>query len=316
MTRRSVEELWNGLAKRLRFSLCCAYPLDVLSNDAEGAAFNRVCAEHSRVIPAESYTALPGPDERLSHVSHLQQKAKILETETAVRAENEYALIRVEDNGIGIPAGFLPRVFDLFAQGESGSDRSRGGLGIGLTLVQRLVELHGGTVEAASEGYGRGSVFSVRLARIAEQESTMVFANPAANSDAARRILIIEDQDDAREALRTALGLLGHETFESQGGQNSVELALALQPDVALIDIGLPDLDGYELARRIRSASQGHNILLIALTGYDQMDDRRRAYEAGFDMHLVKPLDLGQLTGILSTARRSTTAAGVESARA
>jgi PAS domain S-box-containing protein len=581
-----LEELWNVLTKKLPVSLCCAYPLDLLSNDAEGADFNKVCTEHSRVIPAESYTALRNPDDRLRLVSRLQLRAKVLEAKTANRrtagqslqlcereltdflenaaegvhqlgpdgkilwanrsqlkllgyraeeyvgrrvadfyvqpelfdkfwrtlmsdgiihdfatdlrckdglarhvfinssglwqdgkflytrcfirdvtervqlenelrkkvaelaeadrrkneflamlghelrnprgavstaaqvlewtdsdlqatrartilirqtahlarivddlldvarvtsgrialskqptnlaecitecvttlrcarrlddgevrvelepvwvdgdparltqiatnlllnavkytpeprkivvrakAENGHVDFQVEDNGVGIPADFLPRVFDLFTKGAAGAD-SQGGLGIGLTLVRRLVELHDGTVTAASEGSGRGSVFTVRLPRIAAPQSTAVVANAAANPVAPRRILIIEDQDDARESLSATLELLGHHTFESRGGQGSVELALELQPDVALIDIGLPGLNGYELARQIRSAPAGRNMLLIALTGYGQADDRRRALESGFEMHLVKPLDLDHLGEILSATRR------------
>jgi PAS domain S-box-containing protein len=227
----------------------------------------------------------------------------------SARPDGEHALIRVEDNGTGISAEFLPRVFELFAQSESEPDRSRGGLGIGLTLVRRLVELHGGTVEAASEGYGRGSVFTVRIPRLAAPQPKSSAANASAKPVTSRRILIIEDQDDGREALRTMLGVLGHETFESCGGQEAVNLALTLKPDVALIDIGLPGLDGYELARRIRFQRGGRRILLVALTGYGQFEDRSRAYEAGFDVHLVKPLDLEQFSKILSTSEPGMTMA-------
>ncbi|MEA2627146.1 MAG: hypothetical protein QOD06_3191 [Candidatus Binatota bacterium] len=209
------------------------------------------------------------------------------------------ALITIEDDGIGIPAEILPRIFDVFAQGEQPIDRSRGGLGLGLTLVRRLAELHGGSVHAESEGPGRGSRFTVRLPLRGPAPAPRG-APPPASATAPRRILVIEDHADAREALRSLLELAGHRVEAVGEGERGVELALSSRPDVALVDIGLPGIDGYEVARRIRSAEGPAPIFLVALTGYGQPFDRRHAFEAGFDRHLVKPLDYDELTRILA----------------
>jgi CheY-like chemotaxis protein len=209
----------------------------------------------------------------------------------------------VEDSGVGISPELLPRIFDLFVQGEREPDRAQGGLGVGLTLVRRLTELHGGRVEAASEGPGRGSVFTLRLPLAAAPLATATSLGGSMTSSVPRRVLMIEDYADARDSLRALLELSGHEVREAADGPTGVELALRLQPDVVLIDIGLPGLDGYDVARRIRSAPQGHRMVLAAVTGYGQPEDRRRAEEAGFDAHLVKPVDPDQLTELLATRR-------------
>jgi signal transduction histidine kinase/ActR/RegA family two-component response regulator len=217
----------------------------------------------------------------------------------SIGSESDKAVVRVEDDGDGIPPELLPRVFELFVQGDRLSDRHPGGLGLGLTLVRRLAQLHNGTVEAHSDGRGRGSTFTVLIPRIEHaQENTARPITPV-RSQLRRRILIIEDNDDAREALREALELAGHKIFEAGSGASGVESALANRPDVALIDIGLPGFDGYEVARRIRSASEAQGMRLIALTGYGSPEDRRKAEQAGFDTHLVKPLDFDELSELL-----------------
>ncbi len=219
--------------------------------------------------------------------------------------ENDRAIFRIEDNGVGIAADLMPRIFDLFVQDKRGLDRSNGGLGIGLTLAKRLVELHGGTVEAASPGRGRGSTFIVRLPRLAaapQPPKPDAARNPSAVS---RRILVVEDNSDARESLRTILELAGHQTYEAADGLDGVERALELRPDIALIDIGLPGLDGYAVARQIRSSLPGGRIFLIALTGYGQPHDRRMAQEAGFDAHIVKPVDFANLSDTIAKADRA-----------
>ena len=218
----------------------------------------------------------------------------------SIRSENDLAVIRVEDDGEGIAADLLPRVFDLFVQGNRLSDRHPGGLGLGLTLVRRLSELHGGTVEARSEGPGRGSAFTVLIPRVEMVPEKTVSRITPVRSKLGRRILIVEDNVDAREALREALEMSGHEILEAGSGASGVESALANRPGVALIDIGLPEFDGYEVARRIRSGLGGQGMLLIALTGYGSPEDRRRAEQAGFDTHLVKPLDFDQLDDLLT----------------
>jgi CheY-like chemotaxis protein len=211
----------------------------------------------------------------------------------------------VKDDGAGISADLLPRIFDLFVQGDRQSDRQPGGLGIGLTLVKRLAELHNGTVEAHSGGPGQGSTFTVLIPRIEPVPEAATSPNAPARADLSqrnRRILIVEDNADAREALREALEQAGHEIFEAASGSTGVESALANRPDVALIDIGLPEFDGYEVARRIRSTSEVRGMMLVALTGYGTPEDRQRAVQAGFDAHLVKPLNFDQLADLL-TAR-------------
>jgi two-component system, sensor histidine kinase len=211
-----------------------------------------------------------------------------------VTADGSDAVLRVEDSGIGLPPALLPRVFDLFVQGDRGVERATGGLGIGLTLVRRLVELHGGNVQAASEGVDRGSVFTVRLPLVPAPAAPAPL--PAADGPAAARtVLLVEDNEDAREMLRYLLKLSGHEVYEAADGLDGLAAAAAVRPDVAIVDVGLPGLDGYEVARRIRLAPHGDRLTLIALTGYGQPEDRQRALEAGFDHFLVKPVDPEQL---------------------
>jgi PAS domain S-box-containing protein len=215
-------------------------------------------------------------------------------------AEGPRALLRVEDDGVGIAKDVLPLIFGLFIQGERTVDRAQGGLGIGLTLVRTLVELHGGTVTAESPGAGLGSVFTVRLPRI--EISTHVDRDERPRRAIRRRVLIVEDNDDAREMLKVLLEHEGHEVFEATDGTEGVRAASRLHPDLALVDLGLPILDGYEVARFIRR--QDHQPQrLVALTGYGQSADRKRALEAGFDDHLVKPVDPDRLAELLQHLR-------------
>jgi signal transduction histidine kinase len=206
----------------------------------------------------------------------------------ALRAVDGEAVLRVRDSGVGIPAEMLPRVFDSFVQGPRRPGGGPGGLGLGLTLVRRITELHGGTVEATSEGADCGSTFTVRLPTVAAPTPASPPAAPAGNGRR-RRIVIVEDNADAREMLHFALELSGHEVHEAHDGPSGLATILRLRPDVALVDVGLPELDGYEIARQVRKTA-GTTIRLIALTGYGQPDDRRHALEAGFDAHLVKPV--------------------------
>ncbi|MDE2264099.1 MAG: response regulator [Gammaproteobacteria bacterium] len=237
----------------------------------------------------------------------------------AVRQED--VEIRVRDNGIGISPEMLPHVFELFTQLDRTGCRTQGGLGIGLALVQRLVQMHGGEVAAASEGPGKGSEFVIRLpllrdeaepleaqpqttAQAAPSQSGMAaVATPLLSAGAARmarRILIADDNNDALESLATLLQLSGHEVFTATNGGTALQSAERHQPEVALLDIGMPMLDGYEVAKRIRAQPWGQRITLVALTGWGQDSDRRRSREAGFDSHLVKPLDLEILTDLLA----------------
>lgn len=216
-----------------------------------------------------------------------------------VAVEGSDAVLRVEDNGFGIAAELLPRVFDLFVQGERTLDRAQGGLGIGLTLVRRLVELHGGTVAAASEGPGRGSVFTVRLPKISMPMSDQPTAPPGHCAGLSRRVLVIEDNQDAREMFRIMLELAGHEVLEAGDGLTGLEVLKAQRPDIAVIDVGLPGLNGYEIARRFRAEPGSSEVVLVALTGYGTPDARERSRQAGFDHHLLKPVNAQALQEIL-----------------
>jgi CheY-like chemotaxis protein/anti-sigma regulatory factor (Ser/Thr protein kinase) len=208
------------------------------------------------------------------------------------------AALRVEDDGMGIAPDLLPRVFDLFFQGNPPPDRLQGGLGIGLTLVKRLAELHGGSVEAQSGGHGTGTTVTVRFPAIAAPgKETEPRSAPGGTP---RRILIVEDNDDAREMLRTLLELWHHTVREATDGPSGIEAALRFQPDVAIIDVGLPGLDGYAVTRYLRASAGTKRTRLIALTGYGSPKDALRAREAGFDAHLVKPVDPGRLAEILA----------------
>jgi len=213
----------------------------------------------------------------------------------SLHAQGEHAVLRVNDTGMGISAELLPRVFDLFTQSERALDRSQGGLGIGLTLVRSLVEMHDGTVLATSAGMGKGSEFTIVLPLMQQQAPIPSAGDNASVSLDAKKseghsILVIEDQADARRALQRLLQIWGHQVAVAADGPNGVEAAVSMHPDVALVDVGLPGLDGYEVARQIRK-SLGDEIRLIALTGYGQPEDRDRALAAGFDVHLVKPVD-------------------------
>jgi CheY-like chemotaxis protein len=210
------------------------------------------------------------------------------------------ARIVVRDDGVGIGAEMLPRVFDLFTQVESTLDRAQGGMGIGLTLVRSLVELHHGRVEAASAGLGQGSTFTVYLPTcLAHQTQQLPAHKPRSDAPKpAQHVLIVEDNADSRELLRMGLSRRGHRVSASADGIAGVEAALKERPQAMLVDIGLPGLDGYGVARRVRSAL-GRSIYLVALTGYGQPEDRVRALDAGFDVHLTKPVDVSELEDLL-----------------
>ena len=215
----------------------------------------------------------------------------------SVRAGADTAILVVEDEGIGIPEDVLPRIFDLFFQGERTAARSEGGLGIGLTLVKTLTELHGGTIEARTGGPGLGSAFVIRLPRVALPRTAAPRRLPQSTEH--RRILIIEDNDDARDMLKTWMTLEGHEVLEAANGIEGVKMLIDERPEVAFIDIGLPGMDGYEVARMARQQADLAT-RLVALTGYGQAADRQRSFQAGFDDFVVKPVDPTRLTQILT----------------
>lgn len=240
----------------------------------------------------------------LSNASKYSDREAQLSVEASV--ENGEAVLKVRDNGCGISAQMLPRVFDLFAQEDKSLDRSQGGLGLGLTLVQRLVAAHGGAVEAHSEGRGRGSEFVVRLPLLEQpQEAT---PQSAASDDAdARRILVIDDDADGADTLSMLLRQAGHTVDTAYDGPSGLAIAASAHPDVIVLDIGLPGMTGYEVARQLRANRETADALLIALTGYSSSHDARRAKDAGFDFHLIKPVAVTGLLDLLMQAhsRRS-----------
>jgi PAS domain S-box-containing protein len=218
-------------------------------------------------------------------------------------------LVQVRDTGIGIAAEMLPRVFDLFTQADRSLDRSQGGLGIGLTLVRRLVEMHGGQVRASSPGPGRGSKFEVWLPIGEKQPESPPHRGQEEDVQGAtaRRILLVDDNRDAAQSLSVLLRAAGHDVCLAHDGPSALALAGTVQPEVVLLDIGLPGMDGYEVARRLRRLSGLEKVLLVALTGYGQEEDRWRSCEAGFDRHLVKPVDLDTLQALLKCPKGTLT---------
>jgi CheY-like chemotaxis protein len=225
--------------------------------------------------------------------------------------EGDEAVVRVRDTGIGLAPESLGRIFELFAQVAPSGARSPGGLGVGLTLARSLIELHGGTVEARSEGLGRGSTFTIRLplqkgaeeekGRGGEEERKTgdVSSSPPLPFSSSRKVLVVDDNADAADSLAVLLRLLGHEVRVAHDGPAALAAAAGGWPEVVLLDLGMPGMDGYEVARRLRADPATAGAVIAALTGWGQDEDRRRSKEAGFDHHLVKPADLGALQQIL-----------------
>jgi signal transduction histidine kinase/DNA-binding response OmpR family regulator len=300
-------------------------PLDVASVVTSAVETGRPLIEARRhefhlSVPAEPLRVKADPA-RLSQVlSNLLNNAAKYTGEgghiwLTVGQEAAKVVFRVRDTGPGIPPEMLPRIFDLFTQGDQSLDRSEGGLGIGLTLVRRLVEMHGGTVQALSAGPGQGSEFVVCLPVL----SVTAPSPGATNGEAARppvgahrRVLVVDDNADSADTLAMLARLDGHEVRTAQTGAAALEVAQAFRPDVVLLDIGLPGMDGYEVARQLRAGAAGAPILLAAVTGYGQEADRNRSRQAGFDLHLVKPVEPEVLRRLLASpeARRASLAPG------
>jgi PAS domain S-box-containing protein len=260
--------------------------------------------------PAGEAIVVDGDEARLAQVitNLLVNAAKYTDPgghiDLTMRRDGADVVVEVKDDGNGIPAEILPVVFDLFVQGAQTPERSTGGLGIGLTLVNRLVALHGGTVGVHSPGIGQGSTFTVRLPlappepsedekRISERRGRL-----AAN---ARRVLVVDDNDDARDLLGDLLAAKGHEVRTAPDPAAALAEARVFAPDVAVLDIGLPGMDGYELARALRDLAPSSSMKLVALTGYGQPSDVERSRAAGFDMHLVKPVDVEKLLACIES---------------
>ena len=221
----------------------------------------------------------------------------------SVERDGRWVSIRVVDNGMGIAADLLPRVFDLFTQASRAPDRAPGGLGIGLSLVHSIVALHGGSVEAKSDGAQKGSEFIVRLPLSAERyDAAASDAEPRPVGRSSRRIVVIDDNRDAADSMATLLQLRGHAVQVAYDGPSGLALALEHRPHLAFVDIGLPGLDGYELARQLRARVRGSGVVLVALTGYGRDEDRVLSKDAGFDHHLVKPVPGEALERLLADA--------------
>lgn len=222
-----------------------------------------------------------------------------------LRAErrNASVLVSITDTGIGIPAEELPRIFDMFSQVDRSVERAAGGLGIGLALVKALVEMHGGTVEAFSAGQGKGSEFVVTLPVVPTAVAPVSVQESIQRSSGIRRILVADDNSDSADSLAMLLRISGHEVHTCYDGQEGLEAAVKLRPEVVLLDIGMPKLNGHDVCRRIREQPWGRAVLIIALTGWGDEQTRRRTREAGFDGHLTKPVDLSTLTELIARSR-------------
>ena len=242
----------------------------------------------------------------------LNNAAKYTETggriRVAVERQGGDVVVTVEDNGVGIPPPMLTRVFDMFAQVDRSLEKSQGGLGIGLNIVKRLAEMHDGSIVAESDGHGTGSRFVVRLPVVL----TVTTDRPDDHNEdpkakpARRRILVVDDNVDGASSLAMMLDIMGNETQTAHDGLEAVALAEAFKPDVILMDIGMPKLNGFEACRRIREQPWGRNVVIVAQTGWGQEDDKRKSQEAGFDFHMVKPVDPAALEKLLANLRADT----------
>jgi signal transduction histidine kinase/DNA-binding response OmpR family regulator len=275
--------------------------------------------EFTLSLPAEPLHAKADPARLSQIISNLLNNAAKYTEEggriwLTVEREDGEAVMRVRDTGAGIPTNMLPRIFEPFTQVDQSLDRSQGGLGIGLTLVRRLVEMHGGRVEALSQGVGHGSEFVVRLPAWAEAQSSFPIRSnnaPTPKAGAGSSILVVDDNVDAANSLAMVLRLEGHEVRTARDGPTALAASQASAPDVVLLDIGLPGMDGYEVARRLRCHPDGHQMLMVAVTGYGRDEDRARSEEAGFDHHLVKPIDFDALRPLLNRPDGATSHKGV-----
>jgi CheY-like chemotaxis protein len=225
----------------------------------------------------------------------------------SARQQGQQAEIVVRDTGIGIAPHLLPQVFDLFVQADHSASKSQGGLGIGLTLVKNLLELHGGNISVQSAGLGQGAEFTIQLPLAAEppiQSPAALPTNLRSSLSSGLRLLVVDDNEDAARSLATLLQFQGHDVKVACNGAAALGLAPIFSPDMALLDLGMPEMDGYEVARRLRLIPSLENIFLVALTGWGQHEDRRRTAEAGFDEHLIKPPEPLILEELLTKLKR------------
>ena len=267
--------------------------------------------ELTAAIPSEPIPVQGDPTRLEQIVSNLlNNAAKYTEPggriDVRLAREGDEAVLRVHDTGIGIAPDLQDQIFDLFVQGDHSLDRSQGGLGIGLTLVRSLVELHGGAISVASEGLGRGSQFVVRLPVFAEKNCKP--RDPSESSGSVRgdrlKILLVDDSRDSTRTLGKILELRGHEVTSAEDGHTAIEIVDSWKPDVVLLDIGLPGMDGYRVAEKLRERWGPDRLKMIALTGYGGDEARTRSLEAGFDFHLVKPVNFEELYQVLAEISR------------
>jgi PAS domain S-box-containing protein len=275
----SAVEVAEPLVRARRQQLQLTKPLEALYVTGDQERLGQCIS--NLLVNAVKYTNLGGE----IRVRHYSQGAE--------------AVIEIADTGVGIAPELLPHIFELFVQGDRTLDRSQGGLGVGLAICKQLIEMHRGTVTAHSEGVGRGATFKIRLP-LAEA-SAETHSGAAARPFVARRVLIVDDNQDAADSLAMVLRFEGHEASVAYSAQSAIEVVQATHPEFVLLDIGLPNMDGYEVARRVRASGALGRI--IALTGYGQVEDRQRSAAAGFAAHLVKPVDIALLKSILSDAQ-------------
>lgn len=281
---------------------------DVLRSAVETSQPLIQAAGHELTLAVPPEPVFVDADEtRLSQVfsNLLNNAAKFTDRGGKIRleasVEGDQAVVSVRDDGMGIPAPMLSRIFDMFTQVDPSLEKSRTGLGIGLHIARRLVELHGGTIEAKSAGRGTGTEIVVRLpvAPSSSPEERARAEGPGPGPGSARRILVVDDNQDAASSLAAMLRMMGHEVQVAHDGLEALRAGAAFEPDLMLLDIGMPKLDGHEVCRRLREEPWGRQVIVAALTGFGQEDDRRTSREAGFDVHLVKPLDPAALEGLL-----------------
>src|SRR5512143_26759 len=277
---------WEGLALEKKRVFSLSVPDEPLLAHADAARFSQILS--NLIDNAFKFTS---EGDRISVV---------------LKREGPDALLTVADTGVGIPAEMLRSIFELFTQGARPGSHANAGLGIGLAVVRTLTELHGGTVSAASEGPGRGSEFTVRIPRLISETSQIhdAVSAPLRVPCSPRRVLVVEDDADSAEGIKLLLQLAGHEVLTAADGAGALSCCAELRPDAILLDIGLPDMDGYEVGHRLRERLGGA-VLIVALTGFGAEEDRRRSAEAGIDHHLLKPVSVERIEELLERETRS-----------
>ncbi|MGE5096195.1 MAG: ATP-binding protein, partial [Betaproteobacteria bacterium] len=321
MMQRQLEQMVRLVDDLLDVSRVSRGKMELRPADVDIAAMLRTAVEASQPLMGErghSLTARVPPERivvhgdaaRLSQVfsNLLNNAAKYTEAGGRIELDAKYedgrAVVSVRDNGVGIPPEMQSRVFEIFTQVDRSLERAQGGLGIGLSIARRLVEMHGGTIEVRSEGRGKGSEFTVRLP--ARVEAPVKAPKPEASRapvGPSRRILVADDNADSAETLQIMLEVMGNEVRVARDGEEAVKLAEDFHPDAILLDIGMPKLNGYDACSRIRARPGGRDPFIVALTGWSQEEDKLRSREAGFDRHLVKPVEPKTLEGLIRSLR-------------